>query len=85
MAFKSVTEKPVKRIRSLGVLKKSKTSDDFYLRVADDCNLVIYDAETKEYFKVLKVPAKIVDDGTVLFQLEVDLEKPQQATFLTKD
>jgi hypothetical protein len=85
MAFKSVTDKPKKRIKKIGALKKAVKYDGFYLKIEEDCDLILYVPDTGEYYKVLKVPAKVEEDGNTLFSLEVDLDKPQQVEFKTKD
>lgn len=85
MAFKSVTDVPRKRIKRIGLVKKAVKYDGFYLKIEDDCDLILYVPESGEYFKVLKVPAKIEEDGNTMFSLEVDLDKPQQVEFKTKD
>ena len=85
MAFQSVTEKKKSRRKRIGLIKKAEKHDGFYLKVDPDCDLILYVPETGEYFKVLKIPAKVQEDGNVLFSLEVNLEKENQVEFKTKD
>lgn len=85
MAFQPVTEKKKKRIKQIGVIKKSQKTDGFYLKVNEDCDLILYVPESGEYFKVLKVPVKVEEEGEALFSLEVNLDTPQQVEFKTKD
>ncbi len=85
MAFKSVGEMPRKRIKRLGQIEKAVKHDGFYLKIDPDCDLILYVPESGEYFKVLKVPVKVVEEGAALFTLSVDLDKPVHVEFKTKD
>lgn len=85
MAFQTVDGKAKSRRKRIGTIKKAVKYDGFYLKVEDDCDLILYVPDSGEYFKVLKVPVTVQDDGNTLFSLEVDLDKPQQVEFKTKD
>ena len=87
MAFTPSENLKKARKKIIGHLRKSSKSDGLFLKIADDCDLILYNPDSGEYFKVLKVPVKPSDteDDNVLFYLEVDLDKPQQVEFKAKD
>jgi hypothetical protein len=86
MAFKSVETIKKSRRKRLGTVRKAKKSDGFYLKIDDDCDLILYVPESGEYYKVLKASAKPGEgDEDTAFLLEVDLDKPQQVEFKTRD
>lgn len=87
MAFKSVEELgKKKRLKKIAVIKKAVKFDGFFCKIDDECDLILYNKDSGEYFKVLKTFVKPTD-GTdnVLFELEVDLDNPHQVDFKGKD
>lgn len=86
MAFKSVADREKTRIKTLGVVKKAKKHDGFYLKIDDDCDLILYVPESREYFKVLRTFAKFLDvEGEDALRLSVDLDSPLQLELKAKD
>lgn len=85
MAFKPVESIKKSRRKVIGSVKKATKFDGFYLKVDDDCDLILYVPDTGEYYKVLKTSAKESDQENTVFVLEVDLDKPQQVEFKTRD
>lgn len=90
MAFQTVNGKgnKVTRMRPLGAIRKATSFDGFFLKIDPDCELILYDKETKEYFKVLKGVVKVSpedDTSGTLFSLSVNLNNESQAELVGKD
>ena len=86
MAFKRVdSNQKVKRVKSIGVLKKATKFDGFYVKIDDDCDLILYDRKSKEYFKLLRTMAILGESEKSMFFLEVNLDSPSQVEYKGKD
>jgi hypothetical protein len=81
MAYRSVGGK-----RNLGIVIENLASGCLGVLDDSECELILYDKETETYYKVLQVALQPSDSEhqEVIFDLEINLEDPEQAEFKGK-
>ena len=84
MAFKPATERVGKRIKRIGSIKES-AKGNLFLKIDEDCEIIVYVPESGEYFKALLIPATPSEDGNTKFTLEVNLDNPKHLELKAKD
>lgn len=88
MAFQPVQDGPKKKKEKviLGHIKKAKSFEGFYLKIPQDCELVLFEKESGGYYQINKTLVKVVEENPddILFELAVNLDSPNQVKFLGK-
>lgn len=86
MAFVEAQKREkVKRTKRIGVVKQATKHDGLYLKIDSQCDLILYCSDTGEYFKVLKVPVEVEENGNVVFSLDVNLDSDKQVELKARD